>query len=109
PVPQRTRVEPVVMDSDAAAQVMSANPAGIYIHPDQRQLTDTGGLVEGALANSAVYDPAHRFVVNPINHPSKPTNSPYRGMELVGKVTNVLYRGHQVVADANISSPYQRS
>jgi len=109
PVIQHTMVDTGLMDWHGVAQVMSANPARIYRHTDQGQLTETGGLVEGALANIAVYDPAHRFVVNPINHTSKSTNSPYRGMELVGKVTNVLYRGHQVVADANISSPYQRS
>jgi dihydroorotase len=88
---------------------MSANPASIYRHAEQGQLTDTGGLVEGAVANLAVYDPRHKFTVNPTDHASKSTNSPYRGMELSGQVTDVFYRGHQVVADANLTTPYRHS
>src|SRR5699024_12207331 len=71
PVIQHTMVNTGLMVWHGVAQVMSANPARIYRHTDQGQLTETGGLVRGALANIAVYDTAHRFVVDTINITSK--------------------------------------
>src|SRR5699024_12406495 len=73
PVSQHTLVDTGLMHWHGVAQVMSANPARIYRHTIQGQLTETGGLLEGALANIAVYDPAHRFVVNAINHTTRST------------------------------------
>src|SRR5699024_7903079 len=62
PVIQHTMVDTGLMDWHGAAQVMSANAARVYRHPDQGKLTDTGGLVEGALGGIDVYEPAHRFL-----------------------------------------------
>lgn len=107
PVIQHTMVDTGLLDWHGVANVMSASPARIYRHQDQGQLSETGSLVEGAVANIAVYDPSHRFVVNPAEHASKSQNSPYRGMELSGQVTDVFYRGHQVVAHAQITTPYR--
>ncbi|GAA4472458.1 dihydroorotase [Enteractinococcus fodinae] len=109
PVIQHAMVDTGLLDWHGVARVMSANPARIYRHAEQGQLTKSGGLVEGAVANLVVYDPHHKFTVNPTDHASKSTNSPYRGMELSGQVTDVFYRGHQVVADANLTTPYRHS
>lgn len=109
PVIQHTMVDTGLIDWHDVARVMSANPSRIYRHTDQGQLTDTGGLVQGAVANIAVYDPSHKFVVNPTEHDSKSANSPYKNMELSGQVTDVFYRGHQVVADARVTTPFQHS
>ncbi|NWN86931.1 MAG: dihydroorotase [Micrococcaceae bacterium] len=109
PVIQHTMVDTGLLDWHGVARVMSANPASIYGHGEHGQLTQTGGLVEGASANIAVYDPNHRFVVNPVEHTSKSANSPYRGMELAGQVSEVFYRGHRVVAAAHLTTPYQHS
>jgi dihydroorotase len=109
PVIQHAMVDTGLLDWHGVARVMSANPARIYRHADQGQLNNIGGLVEGAVANIAVYDPQHIFTVNPSEHASKSTNSPYRGMELSGQVTDVFYRGHQVVADANLTTPYRHN
>lgn len=109
PVIQHTMVDTGLLDWHGVARVMSVNPATIYRHTDQGQLTDTGGLVQGATANIAIYDPTHRFVVNPAEHASKSTNSPYQGMELSGQITDVFYRGHQVVRHAELTTPYQHS
>lgn len=109
PVIQHTMVDTGLLDWHGVARVMSANPAAIYRHPDQGQLTETGGLVEGAAANITVYDPTHTFVVTPTEHASKSANTPFKGMELSGQVTDVFYRGHRVVADAHLATPYRHS
>ena len=109
PVIQHTMVETGLLDWHGVARVMSTNPARIYRHTDQGQLSDTGGLIEGATANLTIYDPQHTFTVTPSEHASKSTNSPYQGMEFAGQVTDVFYRGHQVVADAQLTTPYQHS
>lgn len=109
PVIQHTMVETGLLDWHGVARVMSANPARIYRHEDQGQLSETGGLVEGAVANIAIYDPQHTFVVNPTEHASKSSNSPYNGMELSGQVTDVFYRGQRVVADAQLMTPYRHN
>lgn len=109
PVIQHTMVDTGLLDWHGVAQVMSVNPAKIYRHADQGQLTDDGALIPGAVANLVVYDPSHRFVVNPQDHASKSRNSPYRDMELPGRVTDVFYRGHRVVADAALTTPYNHS
>lgn len=109
PVIQHTMVETGLLDWHGVARVMSANPARIYRHTDQGQLSDTGGLIEGATANLTIYDPQYTFTVTPSEHASKSTNSPYQGMEFAGQVTDVFYRGHQVVADAQLTTPYQHS
>lgn len=109
PVIQHTMVDTGLLDWHGVARVMSANPARVYRHTDQGQLTQTGGLVVGTMANIAVYDPNYDFVVNPVKHASKSANSPFTGMHLSGQVTDVFYRGHQVVADAQITTPYQHS
>lgn len=109
PVIQHTMVDTGLLDWHGVARVMSVNPAKIYRHTDQGQLTDDGGLIPGAVANLVVYDPTHRFVVNPQDHASKSRNSPYRDMELSGHVTDVFYRGHRVVADAALTTPYNHS
>lgn len=109
PVVQHTMVETGLLDWHGVARVMSVNPARVYRHTDQGQLTETGGLKTGATANIAVYDPHYEFEVNPVTHTSKSANSPYKGMNLSGQVTDVFYRGHQVVADAQITTPYKYS
>lgn len=109
PVIQHTMVDTGLLDWHGVARVMSSNPARIYGHANHGQLTPSGGLVEGATANIAIYDPSHAFEVNPVQHTSKSANSPYKGMRLAGRVTDVFYRGHQVVADAHITTPYLHS
>lgn len=109
PVVQHTMVDTGLLDWHGVAKAMSVNPARIYRHTDHGQLTESGAMVEGSAANIAIYDPTHNFVVNPGEHTSKSNNSPYRGMELSGQVTDVFYRGHRVVANGSTTTPYQHS
>src|SRR5699024_3784947 len=98
PVIQHAMVDTGMMDWHDVARVMSANPARIYRHTDQGQLTDTGGLVQGAMAHIGVYDPSHKFVVNPAEHDSKSANSHYKNMELTGQITDMIYHEPQEAA-----------
>jgi dihydroorotase len=61
-----------------------------------------GPLVEGAPANLCVFDPEHRWVVDPERMASRSRNSPYGGREVRGKVRHTLLWGEPVVVDGEV-------
>jgi len=58
-----------------------------------------GPIVEGAIANLTVVDPAAAWVVEPERLASRSRNTPYAGRKLTGRVRHTLLRGEPVVID----------
>jgi dihydroorotase len=77
---------------------MSTAPARIGRVADHGQ-----GLVEGAPANVVLYDPSVRRVVDASESASLSRNTPYRGMELPGRVMATFLRGRPTVLDGKLS------
>lgn len=105
PVVQHALVDTGLMDWAGVARVMSVNPARIGRLEDQGRMDPDGGLSAGAPAHLALYDPSITRTVDPESHASKSRNSPYRGMELPGQVTDAFYGGHPVVRDRALATP----
>ena len=107
PVVQHALVDTGLMDWAGVARVMSVHPARIARLETQGQMDPDGGLAAGAPAHLALYDPSITRTVDPETHTTKSRNSPYRGMELPGQITDVFYGGHPVVRDRALSAPRQ--
>lgn len=105
PVVHQTMVETGLLDWNGVARVMSITPAQIAGLEDQGLVSAEGQLHTEVPANITVYDPSSTGVVAPEEHVTKSRNSPYRGMELPGKVTSVFNHGHPVVFDGALASP----
>jgi dihydroorotase len=56
-------------------------------------------IVPGALANVCVIDETHRWTVDRTRLASRSSNSPFDGLELVGKVRHTVCRGQATVID----------
>jgi dihydroorotase len=52
-----------------------------------------------AVANLCVFDPGHRWEVDPDRLASRARNTPYAGRSLTGKVRHTILRGEAVVTD----------
>jgi len=79
----------------ALLSLMSWQPARIA-----RLFPRHGGPVEkGAYANLCVIDPSERWTVEADRLASKSRNTPFNGMELVGRVRHTLFMGDPVVID----------
>jgi dihydroorotase len=59
-------------------------------------------LAAGEPANVVLYDPAARRVVDPADSASLSRNTPYRGMELPGRVVATFLRGSATVLDGKV-------
>jgi dihydroorotase len=93
-----TMVEPGLLDWRGVARVMSETPARIG------GLTDQGRpLAVGEPANLVLYDPAARRTVDPAESASLSRNTPYRGMELPGRVVATFLRGKATVLDGKLA------
>ncbi|GAA2004309.1 MULTISPECIES: dihydroorotase [Nocardioides] len=91
---QETMVDTGLLDWAGVAERMSAAPARIG------RLAEHGQpLTVGAPANVVLYDPAVRRVVDPATSASLSRNTPYRGMELPGRVVATFLRGTPTVLD----------
>ena len=77
------------------ARVLSSEPARIG------RVTDTQGrpLAVGEPANVVLYDPRARRTVDPATQATRSGNTPYRGMELPGRVVATFLRGRATVLD----------
>ena len=96
-VVQQTMVETGLLDWAGVADRMSAAPARIG------RVTDHGReLALGAPASLLLYDPAARRVVDPTESASLSRNTPYRGMELPGRVVATFLRGRPTVLDGKL-------
>ncbi|ARQ71751.1 dihydroorotase [Streptomyces marincola] len=93
-VVQHTMVDTGLLDWAAVADRMSFRPAAIG------RLAGQGRPVaEGEPANLTLVDPAHRAVVEPAGFVSRSRNTPYRGIELPGRVVHTFLRGRATVRD----------
>ncbi|MFC6286522.1 dihydroorotase [Nocardioides sp. GCM10027113] len=94
---QHTMVDPGLLDWAGVAERMSAAPARIGRVADHGQ-----GVVEGAPANLVLHDPTARRVIDPTESASLSRNTPYRGMELPGRVMATFLRGRPTVLDGKL-------
>lgn len=65
---------------------MTVNPAKVI-------RVDRGTIAEGKIADIAIFDPNQQWTVDPTKFRSKGKNSVFAGMQLMGKVTDVLVGG----------------
>ena len=94
---QLTMVEPGLLDWAGVAERMSVVPARIG------RVADHGRpIAAGEPANIVLYDPAATRVVDPSESQSLSRNTPYRGMELPGRVVATFLRGTATVLDGKL-------
>lgn len=82
-------VEPGLLTLPELVDRMSTRAARIFNLPG-------GTLAVGAPADVVVFDPTERWVVRPETFRSKSRNTPYAGMELVGRAHQTVVRGRIV-------------
>ncbi|HWB70853.1 MAG TPA: dihydroorotase [Egibacteraceae bacterium] len=91
-------VRPGVLSLQAAVAALSTNPARC------RDIGGHGGPVEpGAAANLVVFDPARPWTVDPAALRSRSRNTPYAGMEVVGKVVHTVLHGRFTLRDEQLT------
>jgi dihydroorotase len=96
-VVQRTMVDTGLLDWAGVADRMSARPAAIG------RLSDHGAPLEsGAPANLTLIDPSVTRVIDPTESASLSRNTPYRGLELPGRVVATFLRGRATVLDGKL-------
>ena len=94
---QQTMVDAGLLDWAGVADRMSARPAVIG------RLSDHGTPLEaGAPANLTLVDPAATRVIDPTESASLSRNTPYRGLELPGRVVATFLRGRPTVLDGKL-------
>ncbi|RAX49614.1 dihydroorotase [Arthrobacter sp. AQ5-05] len=99
-VVQHTMVETGLITWADFARITSTAPAAIG------RLTDQGReLAVGEPANITLVDAEARWVVDPYAMATKGRNSPFKGLELPGKVTHVFFHGHPTVRDGKLGTP----
>jgi dihydroorotase len=97
PLTVETMVDPGLLDWAGVAERMSHAPARIG------QVADHGrALEEGAPANVVLYDPDVRAEVDPTDWATLSRNTPYRGMDLPGRVVATFLRGRPTVLDGKL-------
>ncbi|MFD7639090.1 dihydroorotase [Kitasatospora sp. NPDC059795] len=91
-VVQQTMVDTGLLNWEGVADRMSHRPARIG------RLAGHGRPISvGEPANLVLFDPAYRGVVNPETFATRSRNSPYRGMDLPGRVHATFLRGEATV------------
>ncbi len=99
-VVQHTMVDTGLMGWDTLVDRMSSAPARIG------RLAGHGLPLEvGNPANLVLVDPAARWTVDPAAMATAGRNSPFRGMELPGKVVATFLRGRPTVLDSELVTP----
>jgi dihydroorotase len=94
---QHTMVDTGLLDWAGVADRMSAAPARIG------RVAEHGQPLEvGAPANVVLYDAEATRVVDPTDSASLSRNTPYRGMELPGRVVATFLRGTPTVLDGKL-------
>ncbi|MCC6124581.1 MAG: dihydroorotase [Pirellulales bacterium] len=79
-------IEPGILDWSKAIRKMTINPAKILG-------ISKGTLQIGADADITVIDPTAKWTVDPAKFRSKSTNTPFAGMELIGRAEMVIVGG----------------
>jgi dihydroorotase len=74
------------------------------------RLEDQGRPLEaGEPANVILVDPAARWTVEPARMATMGRNSPFKGMELPGKVVATFFKGHPTVLDGELNTPFRHA
>jgi dihydroorotase len=95
---QATMVDAGLLDWAGVAERLSYAPARIG------RVAEHGRPIEvGAPANVVLYDPAATRTVDPAESASLSRNTPYRGMELPGRVVATFLRGKATVLDGKLA------
>ena len=90
-------VETGLLDWAGVAERMSTSPATIGRVADQGR-----PVAEGEPGNLVLFDPEARSQVNPAHFPGVARNSPFRGMELPGRVVATFFRGTATLLDGEL-------
>ncbi|AUG75939.1 dihydroorotase [Kitasatospora sp. MMS16-BH015] len=99
-VVQQTMVDTGLLTWEGVADRMSHRPARIG------RLTGQGRpLAVGEPANLVLFDPGHRAVVDREAFATKSRNTPFRGMELPGRVAATFLRGVPTVLAGELVEP----
>lgn len=101
-VVQKTLVDTGLVTWRDVARIMSEKPAQIGRLEDQGR-----PLAVGESANITLYDPEAVGTVDPERHATKGRNSPYKGMEVPGKVVATFFRGRPTVLDGSLTPDMQ--
>ncbi|MGH1562902.1 dihydroorotase [Mumia sp. DW29H23] len=96
-VVQHTMVDTGLLDWAGVAARMSAAPAQIG-----RVTAHGRPLAVGEPAHVVLYDPKATRVVEPSDSVSRSRNTPYRGIELPGRVVATFLRGRPTVLDGTV-------
>ncbi|MFC7497286.1 MULTISPECIES: dihydroorotase [unclassified Nocardioides] len=96
---QQTMVDPGLLDWAGVAERMSHAPARIGRVSDQHGRP----VAIGEPANVVLYDPAATRTIDPSESASLSRNTPYRGMELPGRVVATFLRGKATVLDGKLA------
>ena len=96
-VVQHTMVDSGLIGWAQLADRMSTTPARIGRLPGHGR-----PLAVGSPANLVLLDPAARWTVDPERMETYGRNSPFRGMDLPGRVVAVFLRGRRTVADGTL-------
>jgi dihydroorotase len=99
-VVQSAMVETGLLDWAGVAERMSAAPAGIGRVAGQGR-----PLAVGEPAHLTLVDPAARWTVDPAAMATAGRNSPFRGLELPGRVVATFYAGSPTVLAGELSAP----
>ncbi|WP_010534442.1 dihydroorotase [Brachybacterium squillarum] len=97
-VVQATMVDPGTLSWRDVARVMSETPARIGRDEDQGR-----PLEVGSPAHLLVWDPRPAAPVDPAEHASRSTNSPYAGTELPGRNRLTVHAGRVTVRDGALA------
>jgi dihydroorotase len=85
------------------ADRMSGRPAAIGRLNGVGAPLHGGSIDAGAPANLVLYDPSVREPVDPAQHVSRSTNSPFAGLPLPGRVQATFLRGEPTVLDGKLA------
>jgi dihydroorotase len=96
-VVQHAMVDTGLLTWEQVADRMSAAPARIGRLRGQGE-----PLAVGSAANLVLVDPAARWTVDPAQMATSGRNSPFRGMELPGRVVATVLRGRPTVLDSHL-------
>ncbi|EDY43714.2 dihydroorotase [Streptomyces sp. SPB074] len=97
-VVQHAMVDTGLLDWAGVAERMSFRPARIG------RLEGHGRpIAAGEPANLTLLDPGYRGAVDPAGFASRSSNTPYRGLDLPGRVTHTFLRGRATLVDGTLA------